>query len=165
MSAARALHPSAAGSSSDVGTSGADTSTHGPLDTSILRDIAAGLAQAVDVGGAGQTGDGPGPWEVRSTRLLTTDAYDVWCMVWGAAALSAAHDHDGSVGVVQVVTGALLETSLSIDSAVPAPLRRLGPGDVVEFAAAEFHSLFNPTSSETITVNVYSPPLGEPPAS
>lgn len=139
--AARALHPAAAPT--------------GPLDTSVLRDIAAGLAQVVEAPEAAE------PWTLEATRLLATDAYDAWVMVWGPAALSESHDHDGSVGVVQVVQGNLLETSLGLADALPSPLRRLGPGEHVECAATEFHSLFNPTSGTTVTVNVYSPPLGE----
>lgn len=138
--AARLLHPS--------------STTSTPLDTSVLCDIAAGLARVAP------SDQEAGPWELQPTRLLTTDAYDAWLMVWGPAALSAAHDHDGSVGVVQVVSGSLLETSLGIEASLPSPLRRLERGDLVECAAAEFHSLFNPTSGTTVTVNVYSPPLG-----
>lgn len=139
--AARLLHPSRSPST--------------PLDTSVLCDIAGGLARVVE------SDQAAAPWELQSTRLLTTEAYDAWLMVWGPAALSAAHDHDGSVGVVQVVAGNLLETSLGIEASLPTPLRRLGPGDTVEFSATEFHSLFNPTSGTTVTVNVYSPPLGD----
>lgn len=140
--AARALHP-------------ASNTRTAPLDTSVLRDIAAGLAHAVE---AGQHAE---PWTTRATRLLTTEAYDAWLMVWGPAALSEAHDHDGSVGVVQVVAGSLLETSLGIEATVPTPLRRVEAGELLECPATEFHSLFNPTSGVTVTVNVYSPPLGD----
>jgi predicted metal-dependent enzyme (double-stranded beta helix superfamily) len=139
--AARALHP-------------ASTRTT-PLDTSVLRDIAAGLAHSVDPDQQAE------PWTTRATRLLTTEAYDAWLMVWGPAALSEAHDHDGSVGVVQLVAGSLLETSLGIQASVPTPLRRLEAGELLECPATEFHSLFNPTSGVTVTVNVYSPPLGD----
>ena len=141
--AARQLHPSAARGDQ-------------PLDTSVLRDIAAGLAAVASLDEKAE------PWTLGSTRVLATEAYDAWVMVWGPAALSEAHDHDGSVGVVQIVQGQLLETSLGLDSAQPSPLRRLGPGDTVECAAAQFHTLFNPSSATTITVNVYSPPLGDP---
>jgi len=140
--ASRQLHPAAARGGQ-------------PLDTSVLRDIAAGLAAVAPL-------DEPAePWTLGSTRVLATEAYDAWVMVWGPAALSEAHDHDGSVGVVQIVQGQLLETSLALDGTQPSPLRRLGPGDTVECAAAQFHTLFNPTSATTVTVNVYSPPLGD----
>ena len=143
--ASRALHPSATGPEP------------GPtvLDTGVLEDIAGGLALAVD--GTSERE----PWQVRRTLLLATEVYDAYLMEWGPASMSDTHDHDGSVGVVHVVSGSLIESSQALDSALPSPVRRLEAGQSTHVSAAQFHRLFNQTSGTTVTVNVFSPPIGE----
>ena len=155
--ASRALHPAATGQHPAVPATGpATTDTNvTPLDTAVLDDIAAGLASV-----AASTGP-VAPWEVRTTPLLATAAYDAYLMEWGPAAMSDTHDHDGSVGVVHVVDGSLLESSQSLESQVPAPVRRLDRGDSTQIAAAQFHRLFNRSTDTAVTVHVFSPPIGE----
>lgn len=148
--AARALHPAGPA----TGPATADTNVT-PLDTAVLDDIAAGLATV-----AASTGP-VAPWEVRTTLLLATAAYDAYLMEWGPAAMSDTHDHDGSVGVVHVVDGTLLESSQPLESALPAPVRRLHTGDSTQIAAAQFHRLFNRSTDTAVTVHVFSPPIGE----
>ena len=97
---------------------------------------------------------------VSTTLLLSTEAYDAYLMEWGPAAVSDTHDHDGSVGVVHVVSGALVESSQSLDPTLPASGRRLEAGDSTQIPAAQFHRLFNQTGATTVTVNVFSPPIG-----
>ncbi len=121
----------------------------------MLDDIAAGLASVAEPTGPVQ------PWEVRTTLLLATAAYDAYLMEWGPAAMSDAHDHDGSVGVVHVVSGTLLESSQAIESPTPSPVRRLAQGDATQIPAAEFHRLFNRSNDAAVTVHVFSPPIGE----
>lgn len=144
----RALHPSATGPTD----SPLEVT---PLDTAVLDDIAAGLAAVAEPTGATE------PWEVRTTLLLATAAYDAYLMEWGPAAMSDSHDHDGSVGVVHVVSGSLIESSQQIDADMPDPVRRLQAGDSTHISAAQFHRLFNQTGAGAVTVNVFSPPIGE----
>lgn len=144
----RALHPSATGPA-------AAPLEVSPLDTAVLDDIAAGLAAV-----AAPTGR-PEPWEVHTTLLLATAAYDAYLMEWGPAAMSDSHDHDGSVGVVHVVAGSLIESSQRIDADLPDPVRRLEAGDATHISAAQFHRLFNQTGERAVTINVFSPPIGE----
>ena len=155
--ASRALHPAATGLLPAAAATGpATTDTFAaPLDTAVLDDIAAGLATV-----ASSTGP-VAPWEVRTTLLLATAAYDAYLMEWGPAAMSDTHDHDGSVGVVHVVDGTLLESSQPLESPLPAPVRRLDPGDSTQIAATQFHRLFNRSTDTAVTVHVFSPPIGE----
>ncbi len=134
----------------------------GPLDTSILADIALGLAETVEPSGPLE------PWTLLRIPLLVTEAYDVWVMHWGPAAVAEAHDHDGSVGVIHVVSGQLLEATQDLSAPADGlhravvPIDRLHAGDVGHVGATDTHLLYNPSSTTTTTVNVYSPPLGPP---
>lgn len=145
--ASRAMHPSATGPISE-------SLEVTPLDTEVLDDIAAGLASVAQGNGERD------PRSVSTTLLLSTEAYDAYLMEWGPAAVSDTHDHDGSVGVVHVVSGALVESSQSLDPTLPASGRRLEAGDSTQIPAAQFHRLFNQTGATTVTVNVFSPPIG-----
>ena len=79
-------------------------------------------------------------------------------MVWGPGATLEAHDHDGSIGVVHVLEGWLLEATTDLDGS-EEPLRRLEAGSTSEFAAAHRHALSNGAESVSVSLGVYSPPL------
>lgn len=124
------------------------------LDTSILTEIAAGLAAAID-------GVEPAPaGSIERILLLATAGYDAWLMVWGPGAALAAHDHDGSIGVLRVIEGELYESATDFDDPEPDPLRRLEAGATSEFAASSSHELSNPGGQTAVAIGVYSPPLG-----
>ena len=150
--ASRELHPSVTEHRAATGPA-ADAPVE-PLDTAVLDDIAAGLAAVARASGP------IAPWQVRSSQLLATAAYDAYLMEWGTAAMSHTHDHDGSVGVVHVVDGSLLECSQSLDESVPGPVRRLEAGESTQISAAQFHRLFNRSTDPAVTVHVFSPPIG-----
>ena len=126
-----------------------------PVDESILHAIAAGLGAVAVVAGD------PGHGVVERSRLLATEAYDAWLLVWGPGAVVEPHDHDGSIGVLHVVGGQLLEVAAGIDGSRPMVLRRLDEGATSSFGVTELHGLRNPTQTATVAVAVYSPPLGE----
>ncbi len=139
-SAARLLHPAA---------------RPGPqLDAETLGHIAAGLADSVQ--GGPRTPDG----DVDRRLLLATEAYDVWLVAWGAGAAGPEHDHDGSLGVLQVVEGELIETVRPFDTAAPASRRRLVRGDRSCFDPTARHSIAAGVASGAVAVAVYSPPFG-----
>lgn len=139
-SAARLLHPSGAGAPA--------------VDSSVLREIAAGLAAAVEYV------DPAVERSIERIPLLATAAYDAWLVVWGPGAELERHDHDGSIGVVHVIQGELLETAEALGEGGLAHLRRLGHGETTEFAAGEAHALRNPGGITTVSIGVFSPPLG-----
>ncbi len=152
--ASRQLHPAATATGHRAATGPAAEAPDEPLDTAVLDDIAAGLAAVAQPTGPIAS------WQVRSTLLLATAAYDAYLMEWGPAAMSDTHDHDGSVGVVHVVDGSLLECSQSLDESLPGPVRRLGAGESTQISAAQFHRLFNRSTEAAVTVHVFSPPIG-----
>lgn len=121
------------------------------LDLQILSEIASGLAASV--GPPHTVGEGA----IERVRVLATEGYDAWVMIWGPGATIAEHDHDGSLGVLHVIDGELAEVVVD-DSGEHR--RRLPVGETTEFAATHRHSLENPSMVTARSVNVYSPPLG-----
>ncbi len=121
------------------------------LDTEILAEIAGGLAASV--GPPHPVGEGA----IERVRVLATEGYDAWVMIWGPGAEIAEHDHDGSLGVLHVIDGELAEVVVDGDI---EHRRRLPVGETTEFAATHRHALENPSMVTARSVNVYSPPLG-----
>jgi quercetin dioxygenase-like cupin family protein len=141
-SAARLLHPSRPASV--------------VLDTDALTHIAKGLAEAIAEAPAAPAG------AIERIPLLSTEGYDAWLVVWGPGATLEAHDHDGSIGVMHVLSGTLLETAGDLDGSEVPPLRRLDAGSTSEFAAAHRHALCNEGDEVVVSIGVYSPPLAAP---
>lgn len=142
---ARALHPSGAW-------------LRHPLATDALADIAGGLAAAVSAG-VGAGGALPARGDVVRERLLVTAGYDAWIMRWAPGAVVEEHDHDGCVGVIQVVEGELVEYARDLDPASDPVRRELPAGATTAFGVDGRHRLAN-VGGLTVTVQVYSPPLG-----
>lgn len=135
----------------------AGSTRRGPLDTAALADIAAGLAAVAEA----QTHDAvPGDGVVSRQRILSTSGYDAWLVQWGVGAVVDSHDHDGSVGVIHVVQGELVEDWL--DPTGGDTIRtRLPAGALTEFGVDLVHRLENLSAGVTTTVQVFSPPLGQ----
>lgn len=140
--AARLLHP-AAGCAVE------------PLDTDALTDIAVGLAQTAEP-------VEPAPGDVLTRRrLLRTERYDVWLVRWSGGAVADVHDHDGSVGVVHVIEGSLIERSTGLDGSA-RPDEVILAGATAAFGVDSVHSLSNRSVDRpALAVQVFSPPLGE----
>ena len=138
--AARMLHPSSPRTTA--------------LDSLVLTAIAAGL------GSVAQPGEEL-PGVIRRVRLLDTAGYDAWLMVWGPGSVAEAHDHAGSVSVVNVVSGSLTESTADIDG-IPAIERTIRRGATTTLSATGRHTLANRTTGTCASVHVYSPPLGDP---
>jgi quercetin dioxygenase-like cupin family protein len=151
--AARALHPAGAARRS-------------PLSTEVLADIATGLASVVDPGesirpaaGRRRAGIQAPPDEVVRERLLATAGYDAWLVTWPPGAVLEEHDHDGSVGVVHVVSGTLVEEARGLEPDAAIERRQLPTGSCTAFGVDARHRLEN-VAGVALTVQVFSPPLG-----
>jgi hypothetical protein len=121
-----------------------------------LTEVAAGLARSVDVRA---TGLDPGDRDRDFVQLLRTDLYEAWLIAWGPAGTLELHDHGGSVGAVQLVDGALVETYS--DSCIRHALRTraLTPGRTITVPKTRVHEVWNPGPETALSVHVYSPPL------
>jgi len=140
-STARVLHPS--------------SPLDRPLGLEAIQHIALGLAQV-----ASPAAQPPARGEVRRERVLGTVAYDAWIVTIGPQTAIEPHDHDGSIGVVAVTSGRLIEFGIDGDGQRRSRLRHLVAGESTDFGITHRHSLANPDLTPTTTVQVFSPPLG-----
>lgn len=94
-------------------------------------------------------------------RLLETEAYEAWLIAWGPTGALELHNHGGSHGAIQVVTGCLAECYTDEPLADPVRTRSLRPGTGIRVPARRIHEVWNPGPRHSLSVHVYSPPLAE----
>ncbi len=128
--------------------------TQRTLSNHALEMIASGLSCVVDTRPVrfrrGETR--------RYTQMLDTPDYNAWLIAWAPSAALEPHDHGGSRGVVQVVTGRLVESY--VDRGDPRPRSRVATsGETLDVPAHRIHEVWNPGPDVAISVHVYSPPL------
>lgn len=126
-----------------------------PLPPGVLADIASGIARAQAWWRQHAHHDPDGR---RPTRLLATDAYEVWVIGWTAGQGVELHDHGDSAGALVVVEGELAELALDVTTGA---VRRtaLRPGPVHELPVGLVHDVVATTAANTTSIHVYSPPL------
>jgi quercetin dioxygenase-like cupin family protein len=95
--------------------------------------------------------------EERVYVSLHRDSHvDVWLLCWVPENDTGWHDHDVSSGAVQVVTGELVESNLTL--ADGARERRVSAGEVFSFGPDHIHRL-NGAVHGSVSIHAYSPPL------
>jgi predicted metal-dependent enzyme (double-stranded beta helix superfamily) len=98
-------------------------------------------------------------------RLAQDDDHEVWLLTWLPGQGTGLHDHGGSAGAFQVVSGTLVEDTLTDRRGVPgrgAPrltARELGEGAGRRFGARHIHRIVNASGRPAISVHVYAPAL------
>lgn len=125
------------------------------LPHEVLTDIAHGIARAQGWWRQHAHHDTSGR---KPTRLVATDAYEVWVIGWTAGQGVELHDHGDSAGALVVVEGELAELALDTTS---GEIRRtaLRPGSVHELPVGLVHDIVATTAANTTSIHVYSPPL------
>ncbi|WP_431309204.1 cysteine dioxygenase [Gordonia prachuapensis] len=109
------------------------------------------------------------PVERWATRLVNDDELDVWLISWTPDRSTELHDHAGSLGALTVVTGCLREYRWTGGD---LSLRVLRAGDQASFPLGWVHDVQRhdppaarsdgtepPTTTPTLSVHAYSPPL------
>jgi hypothetical protein len=120
-----------------------------------MADIASGLARSLGRGGP-LPGD---PTTRRHVKLLETDAYQAWAIAWPRRTGLELHDHGGSLGILRVVSGELVEMFTDLATGAPLRTHHVGPGEAVELPVTRVHDVWNPGQTEAVSVHVYSLPL------
>jgi hypothetical protein len=90
------------------------------------------------------------------TSLYRDDHVDLWLLCWTADSDTGWHDHDGSAGAVQVVSGALTESNPRLGGAHVQVLVQAGTS--FTFGPDHIHRLTG-TAPQSISLHAYSPPL------
>ena len=96
-------------------------------------------------------------------RLDSTPDYEVWLLTWLPGQSTDLHDHGGSAGAFQVISGSLTE-----DTVIPGvagrslpriTARELGEGAGRRFGARHIHRVANRSNRPAISLHVYAPAL------
>jgi predicted metal-dependent enzyme (double-stranded beta helix superfamily) len=100
-----------------------------------------------------------GPASRWHQRLHSTDDYDVWLESWLPGQTTGWHDHAGTSGVLVVARGEL-EERVSVLNGVFTQVRHIPEGAARRMGRRQVHNLANVSLAPTVSVHVYSPPLG-----
>jgi hypothetical protein len=98
----------------------------------------------------------------REWRLVAeSDAFEAWVIGWPVSGRLELHDHGGSRGVVNVVAGSLLETSVAHVGNRLALRKRTGSSATrpLSIGAGRIHDVRNVGPGRALSVHVYSPRL------
>ena len=90
-------------------------------------------------------------------ELLRDEHVSVWLICWMEDQDTGFHDHDVSAGAVAVVEGHVREERLAVGG--PPARRVYGPGETLDFAAADIHRVLHDGDVPAVTLHAYSPPL------
>jgi mannose-6-phosphate isomerase-like protein (cupin superfamily) len=93
--------------------------------------------------------------ERQWTRLISTDDFQLWLIVWPPGASTGWHDHGTASGAFTTLRGHLVEHSW--DEA--RQLLELGPGDARAFSSSHVHDVRNESDQPALSLHAYSPRL------
>jgi quercetin dioxygenase-like cupin family protein len=128
---------------------------HALLPTSLLVDIARGLASAEDLWRPHAHHD---PDERRPVRLVAADRWEAWVIGWSSGQRVELHDHGASAGALVVVDGLLAELT---DHGGWLDQRALPAGAAVELPAGIVHDVVAAGDGPATSIHVYAPALAE----
>lgn len=123
----------------------------GRLGVEAMEDIASGLA-GIPRDMPGGADDNPS-WP-RTERFIAADLYDVWLVTWPPGSRIRDCHYGSSSAVVCVAHGSLAEMA-------GGEHRLLRPGRTAFVAPWTIHRLWNPSTTPSSSVHVFSPALGE----
>jgi predicted metal-dependent enzyme (double-stranded beta helix superfamily) len=91
------------------------------------------------------------------TRLLRTDAVELWLLGWWPGQGTAVHDHGGAMGSLTVLEGTLAEDVYDVDWQ-PEGRRHLQAGVTATFASEHVHAVSAVGPAPATSLHAYSPP-------
>jgi len=96
-------------------------------------------------------------WDI----IVASDAFEAWVIAWPSGGAIELHDHGGSSGAVVVVSGELVETTVTErpDGSAETEATVLPAGASTAFEAPHIHDLVNLGAVPAISVHAYAPRL------
>jgi predicted metal-dependent enzyme (double-stranded beta helix superfamily) len=91
------------------------------------------------------------------TRLLRTDAVEIWLLGWWPGQGTAVHDHGGALGALTVLDGLLAEDVYDVDWQ-PEGRRHHVAGTTAAFMPEHVHAVTATGHTPTTSIHAYSPP-------
>ena len=92
-------------------------------------------------------------------RLAVADDHEVWLLTWLPGQGTEIHDHGGSAGAFQVVSGSLTEDTVIAGAPPRIVARELGEGAGRRFGSQHIHRITNRSNRPAVSVHVYGPAL------
>jgi predicted metal-dependent enzyme (double-stranded beta helix superfamily) len=92
-------------------------------------------------------------------RLAETADYEVWLLTWLPGQGTDLHDHGGSAGAFQVLSGSLTEDTVTPGTPARITARELGEGAGRRFGTRHIHRITNRSARPAISIHVYGPAL------
>lgn len=93
------------------------------------------------------------------TLLEDTPAGQAWLLTWLPGQSTHLHDHGGSAGAFEVVTGVLTERSVDLAQAALSRPTGLTYGRVRSFGPEYVHHLTNDGVAPAVSIHVYAPAI------
>ena len=92
-------------------------------------------------------------------RLAAASEYEVWLLTWLPGQGTDLHDHGGSAGAFQVLSGSLTEDTVAPGTPTRITARELGAGTGRRFGSRHIHRITNRSTRPAISIHVYGPAL------
>ena len=92
-------------------------------------------------------------------RLAQNADYEVWLLTWLPGQGTDLHDHGGSSGAFQVLSGSLTEDTVTPGTPARITARELGEGAGRRFGTRHIHRITNRSTRPAISIHVYGPAL------
>lgn len=94
--------------------------------------------------------------ERGKTLLSRTPAWELWLLSWRSGHSVEFHDHGGSHAALTVLTGSLVDVTLTADG---LSSRLLTTGDIHQVAPNSVHDVVNLAAADAWSLHAYSPRL------
>jgi cysteine dioxygenase type I len=92
-------------------------------------------------------------------RIGEGPGYEVWLLTWLPGQGTDLHDHGGSAGAFQVLSGTLTEDTVISGTPARITARELGEGAGRRFGRRHVHRITNRSTRPAISIHVYGPAL------
>jgi predicted metal-dependent enzyme (double-stranded beta helix superfamily) len=92
-------------------------------------------------------------------RLAQEADYEVWLLTWLPGQGTDLHDHGGSAGAFQVLSGSITEDTVTPGTPARITARELGEGAGRRFGTRHIHRITNRSTRPAISIHVYGPAL------
>jgi len=92
--------------------------------------------------------------------IVRGEAFELLLLCWLPGQATPVHGHDGSAGLVRVVTGSLEESLFeSLDAEAPTRTHTAHAGDLLVETPETIHRVVNAGTRPALSLHLYAPPL------
>jgi hypothetical protein len=85
--------------------------------------------------------------------LFQSEQCEAWLIGWGPSTFLGLHDHGGSNGAFQVITGVLTESHTDTRTGAPLHTARIAQGSRRSFGATQVHEVWNAERETAVSLH------------